>query len=170
MRRTIVFATALACATALSGCGFVIMRSAKYAYGEYTKEERAVDSALSKYQQFVLGMETDRIVDMFDTTSELSIEAQTPALGRDAIRSFLLSRADVKVVEYELTPSSTSVSGANGSQRGTYRQKLRTPEGQDSTARGRFEAQWVRQASGPWLIRRMHLVPEPEPGTTARQG
>lgn len=145
----------------LAGCGFVVIHSAKYVYGEYTKDERAVDSALSRYRQLVLDMETDKIVDMFDATAELAIEEQAPALGRDAIRSLLQARVDYKIVEYELTPSSTTVSGGSGNQRGTYRQKLRTPGGQDTTLQGRFEAQWVRQANGPWLIRRMHLSPGP---------
>lgn len=157
MRRLLVLATALACALALSGCGFIVIRSAKYAYGEFTKDERAVDTALSKYRQLVVDRETDKIADMFDVASELAVEEQAPVLGRDAIRAYLQARGDDKVVEYELTPSTTTVSGANGSQRGTYRQKLRTPEGQETTVQGRFEAQWVRQANGPWLIRRLHV-------------
>lgn len=157
MRRTLVLTTALACALALGGCGFIVIRSAKYAYGEFTKDERAVDTALSRYRQLVVARETDKIADMFDVTSELAVDEHAPVLGRDAIRAFLQSRGDDQIVEYELTPSTTTVSGANGSQRGTYRQKLRTPAGQETTVQGSFEAQWVRQANGPWLIRRLHV-------------
>lgn len=157
MRRTFVLATALACSLGLGGCGFIVIRSAKYAHGEFTKEERAVDTALSRYRQLVVGREIDKVADMFDLTAELAVEEQAPVRGRDAIRAFLQSRGDEQVVEYELTPSTTTVSGASSSQRGTYRQTLRTPAGQETTVQGRFDAQWVRQANGPWLIRRLHV-------------
>ena len=143
----------------LPGCGFVVVHSAKKLYSEYTKEEREVDLALSRYRALLVRGDFDAAADMFDPVgAELSRDGRAPVVGRDAIRAFLKSSADRRIVEFTVTVTSTSASGAKASQQGTYRQKFVPPDGRSTVDEGAFEAEWSQQGKGNWLLRRMHTT------------
>jgi len=137
----------------LTGCGFVVIHGARKAYEVYTADDRKVDTRLGEYRQLVVERKLDQLTAMFEPAGELSQDAQPPLVGRAAIAAFLRSSAGAKVVEYELKPASTSAHGDSASQKGSFRQRLLTPDGQTLMAQGEFEATWSRQGDGTWLLR-----------------
>jgi len=145
----------------LTGCGFVVIHGARKAYEVYTADDRKVDTRLGEYRQLVVERKLDQLTAMFEPAGELSQDAQPPLVGRAAIAAFLRSSAGAKVVEYELKPASTSAHGDSASQKGSFRQRLLTPDGQTLMAQGEFEATWSRQGDGTWLLRRLHTASMP---------
>ena len=59
------------------------------------------------------------------------------------------------VLANEDLPASTNVSGDHAVQRGTYRQKVVTPEGRTLEVSGTFMFEWRRTSSGEWDIARV---------------
>ena len=156
MRRTVCCLVIAALASQLTGCGFVVVHTAKKAYRELTKDERDIEYALNRYRFLTTQGEFDKAAEMFDQGAELSKDGQAPVIGREAIRASFKSAAGLKVVDFELTATSTSASGAKGTQQGTYHQRVKSPEGEIVDADGSFEAEWSQQVGGAWLLHRMH--------------
>jgi len=131
------------------------MRTARHVYNEYTKDERGVEAALARYSDLVRQQEPDKIVSMFDSSAEVSVDSDKPAVGRDEIHAYFKVLAKSKVVEFELKATSTTVTKDDASQRGTYLQTTNDAAGEGRTLKGTFEATWTRKPGGDWLLHRM---------------
>ena len=161
MNRLVRSALACVALAMLSGCGFVIVHGVRHAYVAYTtKQENEINAALARYRTLTLRMQPEKVAAMFDLNGEVSHESQDPVIGREAILAFVNSFVGYKILEYELTATSTAVQGESATQKGTYRQKVIAPTGETVAVQGTFEARWSRQ-TGSWLISRMHTVSAP---------
>jgi len=121
--------------------------------------EQDVRAALARYVQLVRKMDHAGIAATFAPDGEIVNPGQDPVRGPAAIEAFLRKFSGYKVLSETMTASTTSVTGANASQTGTYRQTVRTPEGQVLHVSGGFTAEWVRNDAGAWRIRRMATSP-----------
>jgi uncharacterized protein (TIGR02246 family) len=145
-------ATALACAVLLAAC---VNPRAKKMEADRTE----VQGRLERYQALLLSMDSAGIAAMFAPDGEMVNPKQPPVKGRDAIQKFLSSFSDYKVLSNADTATSTLIDGDTAEQIGTYRQKVRSPDGQLFEASGRLEIGWVRGPSGEWLIAQMATFP-----------
>jgi len=118
-----------------------------------------VDHALARYSKLVRKMDHARIAAMFASGGELWSAGHAPIHGPTAIRSFLEGFAGYHVLANHTDASRTTVVGDSAVQVGTYRQRVRTPEGKVLNVSGGFEAHWVRGPDGAWLIQGMGTTP-----------
>jgi ketosteroid isomerase-like protein len=100
-------------------------------------------------------MDHAAIAALFDPEGEILHEGQVSTHGRAAIESFLESFSKYQVLENRTEPTSTVVHGDTAEQVGSYHQRVRTPDGQVVEVSGSFRAEWIKAASGTWLIKRM---------------
>ncbi len=114
-----------------------------------------VEAALSRYVQLALAMDHSALAALFSPDAEVVHAGGTPVRGRAAIHSLLSSFTGYQVLEYSMVPASTLVQRDSATQSGTYRQRVRTPQGQVLDVSGQFEAHWLRDPSGTWLISHM---------------
>lgn len=151
---------ALVCAlvTTLQGCVFIIVHGVRHAYATYTQQERDVSSALARYQTLRLGTEFEQVAEMFDLNGEMSRDDERPVIGPVAILTALKSPGS-RMLAYELTAKSTSIEGKTATQNGTYRESRSSSSGDSVTTEGTFDARWIRQSEGNWLISRIHTAP-----------
>lgn len=146
--------------TQISGCGFVIVRGVRHAYAEYGKQQKAVAAELARYGGYVRVMENEKVADMFDPEGELSVENETPVVGRGAILKFLNTAPRDTVIDYAVSATTTAVEGTRATQKGHYYQKALSAAGETVQVHGSFEATWAYQRGGQWLISRMHTTEE----------
>ena len=59
-----------------------------------------------------------------------------------------------------MVPRATSVDGNHATQTGTYRQRVRGPDGNVLDVSGNFVLDWIRDGSGVWLIQRAATTPQ----------
>ena len=76
-----------------------------------------------------------------------------------AIRQALANTNGVQVQAVEMTTSYMSYNGPAIVQTGDFSQTVKLPNGKVVTATGRFEATWIRSATGEWWIKRMVTRP-----------
>jgi ketosteroid isomerase-like protein len=142
----------LACALVLAGCVNQKVEKMKF-------DKAVVEQRLQRYAQLTLAMDTAGMAAMFAPEGEL-VNPKVPALrGRDAIAKFLAGYSDYKVLAVEDVATSTLIDGDTSEQLGTYRQKVRAPDGQIFEATGRLEINWVHTAPGVWLILQLATFP-----------
>ena len=153
--RKIQLGTLLALCLALDGCGLLIGGFIRDS-GRKTQEESQVTASLDRYRQLVLRGDAERLADMYAPRGELWHNAEKHHLGPEQIRLFMENSADHKVQSFELRALSTVVEEGAVKQRGTYQQRVRVPNGSDIQAAGEFEATWVHEPDGRWLLSRMH--------------
>ncbi len=118
-----------------------------------------VIAALEHYRVAVLQMDYDDEIAAFTEDAELSTGNEPPLHGRAQIRAQILSQAAFKLVAYELHAAVTRVQGTLAIQNGVYSQRIVSPQHESIFSKGVFEAQWMRQADGTWLISRLHIEP-----------
>lgn len=118
-----------------------------------------VDHALARYSTLVRRMDHAGIAAMFAPDGELWSAGQAPIHGPAAIRAFLEGFAGYHVLANHTEASRTTVDGDSAVQVGTYRQRVRTPEGKVLNVSGGFEAHWVRGPDRAWLIHGMGTTP-----------
>ena len=159
MRAYLALSSSLFAATTLAAC----TREPRIASAPAAavSEEARVEAALFRYAQLVLAMDHSALAELFTPEAEISHAGGTPVRGRAAIYSFLSSFVDYQVLEYSIAPASTLIHGDGAAQSGMYRQRVRTPQGQVLEVSGHFEAQWLRDRSGAWLISHMRTTPSP---------
>lgn len=150
----IIGAAALAAFVLLAGCA---------TQPDTRKQKQEVAARLRHYSDLMLAMDSRALADMFAPEGEIVNPRRPPVRGRAAIREFLASYSDFKVLSNEDTQESIVVEGATAEQLGTYRQKVRTPEGTLLEVSGRFEFAWVQDGSGNWLIQQAATFPDPKP-------
>ena len=78
-----------------------------------------------------------------------------PLYGRDAIRAAVSSTSGVRVLANEMIMQHMSYNGPAVMQVGEFRQTLRLANAKIVNVAGRFEATWVPDPNGEWLIQRM---------------
>ncbi len=118
-----------------------------------------VEAGLRRYSALTLAMDSAGIAAMFAPDGEMVNPKRPPVRGRAAIEKFLSGFSDFHVVSNADEASSTVVDGDTAEQLGTYRQRVRSPDGQEFEATGRFEIGWVRGASGEWLLSQVATFP-----------
>ncbi|MEO8056394.1 MAG: hypothetical protein ABI768_14640 [Acidobacteriota bacterium] len=67
----------------------------------------------------------------------------------------------------EMKGGSLQILGPSALQNGTFKQKVRLPDGKVVESQGTFEAEWDRQSDGSWLVSRMTINPPPFTPTDA---
>ncbi len=128
-----------------------------------------VEAALQHYSQLMLRMDNAGIAGLIAGDGELKNSGQAPIYGPDAVRAFLDTFKDYRVLAYQIHADSTSVQADTARQSGTYRQRVLLPDKQTVEVSGRFDAVWVRTTDGRWLIHRMLTTPDhgKKPGKAA---
>jgi uncharacterized protein (TIGR02246 family) len=120
-----------------------------------TSDERAVSEvrdALAKYESALASQNSQETASMFLIDGKLEHVGQQPIVGRERIQSFLMSFSDYKLLSHKMILSASSATGSRVRQLGTYKQRVRSPEGHEIDASGWFMFDWQRQAEGKWLI------------------
>ncbi len=159
---------ALLCATALvPGCAGPApapgAEAARAAAGPQAMPAAA--AALQGYAALLRRQDSAAIAQRFTPEGTLVNAGQPAITGREAIRHFLDSFSNYKVLSAEMTVLSARATTGAGVERvvqtGRYAQSVRAPDGQQLHAGGWFTAQWLRQPSGAWLLERMATSPTP---------
>ena len=107
--------------------------------------------------------EVDAYADLFTEDVIISLGLVDDIRGRDALRAALVGFYQRNTVQaHQLTQVELAVYGARAFERGTYLW-IAGPRGQSpTTERGRYAAEWRRDADGAWRIRRYleNLLPD----------
>lgn len=125
-----------------------------------------VEAALAEYSRNLKALDSAKLASSYEADGELLDPGMAPHKGPAAIKAFLDSFQGVVIESASMTPESTEVWGAAAVVFGTYAQRVRVGDTPAADYRGRFVAEWARQADGRWLIRRLLTQPSP----TARTG
>lgn len=120
-----------------------------------------VDEAMQRYQVAARSVNADSVSAFYTGTAILFEPGIPPIQTRDSIRAFMASFPGVKVEVATATADTIEIHGDMALYWGTYFEKLEFPGQPVSEQRGKFVAQWVRQADGRWLIERMYRIPMP---------
>jgi uncharacterized protein (TIGR02246 family) len=143
----------VACGLALSGCATKVDTRA---------DKAAVDAGLQRYSQLLLAMDSSGIAAMFAPEGEVVNPSQPPVRGREAIRAFIASFSDFHVLSNVDASTSILIDGNTAEQIGTYRQSVRSPQGHAFEVSGRLEIEWIKDASGQWMIQQLATFPAPK--------
>jgi ketosteroid isomerase-like protein len=127
--------------------------------GSAVRGQHEVRAALAHYATLVKAMDNPAIAAMFTSDGEIVNRGQPSIKGPAAIEAFLQRFSDYHVLSEKLTPASTTVDGNHAAQEGTYRQRVRGPDGHVLNVSGRFIAEWIRDDNGIWRIRKMGTSP-----------
>jgi ketosteroid isomerase-like protein len=122
-------------------------------------DKGVVESRLQRYAGLMLAMDSAGMARMFAPDGEMVNPKRPPVHGREAIQKFLESYSDYKVLSNEDTATNTLIDGDTAEQLGTYRQKVRAPDGQIFEATGRLEIEWTHAGPGEWLIVQLATFP-----------
>lgn len=115
-----------------------------------------IDSALSRYERLLVGMNPDSIASEFTPDGNLGDQAQ----GRAAISLFLSQFKNVRLLEETMRSDSLVLSGDRAFQEGRYRQSdLISGQPDTVRVRGHFRIEWQWSPDDGWLIRRIRTSP-----------
>lgn len=132
-----------------------------------------VEAALQQYAHHVLAMNIPGLTGLFTAEGEIVNPGQAPIRGRAAIAKLLISFADYRVLAYNVQSETTTLDGHSAVQTGSYRQRVRLPNGEVVEPAGKFKAEWTRSRGvdgdgedsgekfGRWLLTRMSTTPAP---------
>lgn len=118
-----------------------------------------VESAMQDYARLQAVADSEGLAAFFTQDGELLEPGMEALNGREAIRKFLNSFVDVRIEWASMTSGSIDVWGDAAVQWGSYAQRVTLPGKPAEEHRGRYVAQWSKQASGRWLIRRLMMQP-----------
>lgn len=121
--------------------------------------EAELRRACEKYAKLLVSGQVDELAQLYTADGELLDPGMETLRGREQIRSYLaLLRKQYKVEASTLVPDRIEVRGEQASVWGIFTQKA-GPQGQKSSElRGRFVAEWQKEAAG-WRIRRLLVQP-----------
>ncbi len=122
-----------------------------------------ISAAMERYQIAARTVNPDSMASFYTATATLFEPGIEPIVGREAIRAFLASFPGATVHVATATPDTIEVHGPMALLWGTYFERLDFPGQPTSEQAGKFVAQWVRGATGTWLIERMYRIPLPTP-------
>jgi ketosteroid isomerase-like protein len=139
----------------LSACGAAVPVATPTA--DYASEAKA---AMQKYNDAVLKMDAETIASLFAEDGESWDNARLLARGPDEIRQFLKTfDSVVRVDSYETTVDSDRIEGDHVILKGTYDQHYTLlANNKSAIAKGSYEADWVRQPNGSWLVQKMTTI------------
>lgn len=121
--------------------------------------EKEVVAAMHRYDQLILKKDADSIALLYSPEGEL-VDA---AKGRDAIRNFLKSFGDVRVLSNRSTTDTVTVTGDTARLTGMYSQVVVLNDGDTLHLLGSYQARWVYLPKEGWRIDRMETTPVPNP-------
>jgi uncharacterized protein (TIGR02246 family) len=132
----------------LVGCGIGM------AFAEQADPEiQQLDAALREYAHLQVAKDAAGLAAFYTPDGELLEPGMESLKGPAAIRKFLESFGDVRMESASMTADRTQVWDDNAVQWGSYSQRVALPGKPVAEFRGRFVAQWSRQANDRWLIR-----------------
>ena len=130
-----------------AGCGFVVVRSARWAYEALTADQRAVEAAAAELGRRMQSREPAVAAELFEDQATWRPGAQPALVGRSAIQEQLGRLTRRQAFECAFAPEHTRTQDGVAHQSGT----LKTV-GDQAKAVGSFEATWQRQADGSWRL------------------
>jgi uncharacterized protein (TIGR02246 family) len=119
-----------------------------------------VRGALLRYVHLVQKMDHAGIAALFTPDGEVVNPGRDPIRGPAAIEAFLRQFDAYHVMNEMMLPRTTVVDGDRATQTGTYRQRVRDPDGKVLDVSGTFTLDWVRDAAGVWRIQRAATSPQ----------
>lgn len=119
------------------------------------RETRELRNATGHYAQLVRAMDHAGIAALFTPNGELVADNNTPIRSPAQIEAFLRSFSEYRVVSETLSTDTVHIAGDTGRVIGIYRQRVRVPAGDTVAVSGSYIADWLRDSSGIWRIRRM---------------
>ena len=128
--------------------------------------EKEIEASSQRYAGFIRTMDAEGLAALYADDGELLNPGMETLKGRDAIRKFLLSLKGARVDSSTMATAALDVAGDVAVQWGTYVQRVAPPGQAMEEFRGRYVAQWARQADGHWLLKRMLAQPGPPPPET----
>ena len=138
------------CSTPLLAQGVQIAESA----------ESQVRAALQHYAQLIEKMDNAGIAALFTQDGEVVNPGRDPVKGPAAIEAFLKQFSDYHVLSEMMIPQKTQVDGDRAEQEGTFKQRVRGPDGNVIDVSGTFTIVWIRDSSGAWRIQRVATAPQ----------
>jgi uncharacterized protein (TIGR02246 family) len=121
---------------------------------DLASEARAM---MDQYDQAILKMDSQTIASFFLPDGAAYDNGNLQAQGPDAMLKFMKSfDGVVRVDKYQTTITSVQANGATVILTGTFQQQYTMlANNQTGTSSGNFTVEWVRQADGKWLIRKI---------------
>lgn len=119
------------------------------------QSQQKIREATAHYADLVLRMDNGGIAALFTSDGEIAADGRDPIRGPANIEAFLQGFRGFHVLAESLTADSIQVDGAVAHVIGKYRQRVRVPSGDTVEVAGSYTADWIRDSSGPWRIRRM---------------
>ncbi len=118
-----------------------------------------LDETLDRYEKLILKMDNDGLADLFAEDGELVNPGEPVVKGREAIRKFLKTFTEYKVLEESMHADSTVIMGTKAMQVVHFHQKVTIPNGQTLDVSGRIKINWVAR-DGKWFIIREETLPK----------
>jgi ketosteroid isomerase-like protein len=84
-------------------------------------------------------------------------------VGPKAIQQYLSANTSLRVEEFSVDAAKPVIAGDTAEQTLVYQKLMRTPKGTTVQLTGRMTLNWVRSASGRWLIRKLTISSVPKP-------
>ena len=119
-----------------------------------------VESALRHFSDVMLRMDYSGIAACYADDGELVSTGSSRIIGPSAVRTFLESFKDYKVLDYSIRAEKTTVTNNSATQTGLYMQRVQLPSKEVMLVSGRFDANWIRSGEGRWLIHRLSATPD----------
>ncbi|HKQ97366.1 MAG TPA: DUF4440 domain-containing protein [Candidatus Polarisedimenticolia bacterium] len=118
-----------------------------------------VEAALQEYVRLARLMDAKRLAAAYEADGALVNPGMEPVVGREALVRFLGSFTGVKMLANAMTSTATELFGDTALVWGDYAETVVIGDKPPADFRGRFVAEWGRQANGRWLVRRLMTQP-----------
>ena len=120
-----------------------------------------VEAAMRRYNRFMRVGPPDSVAGMFTQDGELDEPREAVHEGRAAIRHFFapLASAEVRIESATTTTQALQLFGSTVLLWGEYVENAGEVGRPSVSYRGRFVAEWARQADGRWLLHRLMIQP-----------
>lgn len=123
--------------------------------GTSRHSESEIINAMHHYDKLIQKKDADSIALLYAPEGELADAAK----GRNAIRTFLNSFADVRVLSNFSTTDTVVLAGDGARLKGMYSQVVVLNEGDTVHLTGTFDARWIYLQIDGWHIARMETTP-----------
>lgn len=124
-----------------------------------TKDRAAIEGAIQRYASLIKANDAVAVSRFFAANGELLEPGMGALTGPEAVRTFLESFKNVHVESATMTTDSIEVFGTSAIQWGIYTERAALLDKPAIDLHGRFVAQWARQPTGGWQIRRLLMQP-----------
>lgn len=130
------------------------------AVGDSATVRPQVEAAMRRFNRFMRVGPPDSVAAMFTANGELYEPRNPVHTGRASIRDFFAPlTVDVRIESAATTTQALELFGKSVLQWGEYVDNGGEVSRPTASYRGRFVAEWMRQADGRWLLRRLMLQP-----------